>query len=85
VVPLYARRVSDKVIIIIYLRYDFDYSIFMPKRSRNTSAKKKNAAAVALGRAGGLKGGPARAKKLSAKERSESARQAALARWRGEA
>ena len=34
-----------------------------------------------LGRRGGLKGGPARAKKLSAKERSESARKAAKARW----
>jgi len=34
-----------------------------------------------LGRRGGLKGGPARAKKLTAKERSESARKAAKARW----
>lgn len=42
----------------------------------------KNPAAVALGRKGGLKGGPARAKKLTAKERSESARKAVLARWK---
>lgn len=41
----------------------------------------KNPAAVALGRLGGLKGGPARAKKLSGKERSEIARKAARARW----
>jgi hypothetical protein len=41
----------------------------------------KNAAAVALGRLGGLKGGPARAAKLSAKQRTESARKAAAARW----
>ena len=41
----------------------------------------KNPAAVALGRLGGQKGGPARAKKLSAKRRSEIARQAATARW----
>jgi hypothetical protein len=34
-----------------------------------------------LGRRGGLKGGPARAKKLTPKERSESARKAAKARW----
>jgi hypothetical protein len=34
-----------------------------------------------LGRRGGLKGGPARAKKLTPKERSESARKAANARW----
>ena len=33
---------------------------------------KKNPAAVALGRLGGLKGGPARAKKLSKKQLSES-------------
>ena len=41
----------------------------------------KNPAAVALGRLGGLKGGKARAKKMSAEERSESARKAAKARW----
>ena len=42
---------------------------------------KKNPAAVALGRLGGLKGGKARAKKLSAKKRKEIARKAARARW----
>ena len=42
----------------------------------------KDPAAVALGRKGGLKGGPARAKKLTKEQRSESARKAALARWR---
>ena len=41
----------------------------------------KNPAAVALGRLGGKKGGPARAKKLSKKRRSEIARKAAKARW----
>jgi hypothetical protein len=39
-------------------------------------------AAVALGRLGGQKGGPARAKKLSAKRRSEIARKAAKKRWK---
>ena len=43
--------------------------------------KEKNPAAVALGRLGGLKGGPARAKKLSAKKRKEIARIAARGRW----
>ena len=38
-------------------------------------------AAAALGRKGGLKGGPARAKALSAKKRSEIAKKAAAARW----
>lgn len=37
--------------------------------------------AVALGRQGGLKGGKARAKKLSAKKRTEIAKKAAEARW----
>lgn len=41
----------------------------------------KNAAAVALGRKGGLKGGKARAKALSAKRRSEIAKKAAQSRW----
>jgi hypothetical protein len=43
--------------------------------------KEKNPAAVALGRLGGLKGGKARAEKLSAKKRQEIARTAAKARW----
>lgn len=41
----------------------------------------KDPAAVSLGRRGGLKGGKARAKKLSAKKRSAIAKQAAAARW----
>lgn len=41
----------------------------------------KDPAAVALGRKGGLKGGRARAEKLSAKRRSEIARYAAKAKW----
>ena len=43
--------------------------------------KKKNPAAVALGRLGGLKGGKARARKLTAEQRSEIARRAVAARW----
>jgi len=41
----------------------------------------KNPAAVALGRMGGLKGGTARARSLSAKQRARIARKAAKARW----
>lgn len=44
--------------------------------------KPKNPAAVALGRLGGTKGGPARAKALSKKRRSEIALAAAKARWK---
>ena len=42
----------------------------------------KNPAAVALGRLGGLKGGKARAEKLSPKKRKEIAQSAAAARWK---
>ncbi len=42
----------------------------------------KNPTAVALGRLGGLKGGKARAEKLSAKKRREIAQKAAKARWK---
>lgn len=42
---------------------------------------KKDAAAVALGRKGGLKGGRARADSLTAEERKAIARDAAARRW----
>jgi len=41
----------------------------------------KNPAAVALGRLGGKKGGPARAAKLTAEQRRDIAQRAAQARW----
>lgn len=41
----------------------------------------KNPAAVILGRLGGLKGGKARAKKLTAAQRREIAKKAADIRW----
>jgi hypothetical protein len=41
----------------------------------------KNPAAVALGRLGGLKGGKARAAKLTGNQRAAAARKAAQARW----
>jgi len=44
-------------------------------------AEGKDPAAVALGRRGGLKGGKARAAKMTPAERSEAARKAAVARW----
>jgi len=45
-------------------------------------AREKNPAAVALGRLGGLKGGKARAKKLSPERRKEIAKKAAESRWK---
>ena len=47
-----------------------------------TTEDGKNPAAVALGRLGGKKGGPARAKKLTEERRREIAKMAASARWK---
>jgi len=52
------------------------------KPAKATKAKKKNPAAVALGKLGGKKGGPARAAKLTAEQRREIAQKAAKTRWR---
>jgi hypothetical protein len=43
--------------------------------------RKKNPAAVALGKLGGKKGGDARAKKLTPEQRTAIAQKAAQARW----
>lgn len=51
------------------------------KITKEATEEKKNPAAVALGRLGGLIGGHARAKKLSAKRKKEIAKKAAKARW----
>jgi hypothetical protein len=53
-------------------------ALYQPKPSE----PEKNPAAVALGKLGGAKGGPARAKALSKKRRAEIAKKAAHARWR---
>jgi len=45
------------------------------------AGKRKNPYAVALGRKGGRKGGPARAANMTPEQRSESARNAVNARW----
>lgn len=51
------------------------------KPAKKKDLPEKNPAAVALGRLGGLKGGKARAKKLSSKEKTAIAKKAAQARW----
>jgi hypothetical protein len=51
------------------------------EESEATHTTCKNLAAVELGRLGGLKGGKARAAKLSQKRRSEIAKKAAAIRW----
>ena len=52
------------------------------KTGKRCDERVKNPAAVALGRLGGLKGGKARAEKLSAERKTEIARKASLARWK---
>jgi hypothetical protein len=46
-----------------------------------TATRRKNPAAVALGKLGASKGGRARAEKLSAEQRREIAKKAAQIRW----
>lgn len=53
-----------------------------PPEPETKADEGKDPAAVELGRRGGLKGGKARAEKLSAKQRSEIARKAAATRWK---
>ena len=52
-----------------------------PAEVSEPTTEERHNAAVALGRLGGKKGGPARAKKLTPEQLSESARKAAQARW----
>jgi type IV secretory pathway VirB10-like protein len=52
-----------------------------PEPTEKPPEREKDPAAVALGRKGGLKGGKARAEKLTAEERSEIGKKAAKARW----
>ncbi len=52
-----------------------------PIPSSEAPESTKNPNAVALGRLGGKKGGPATASKLTPEQRSEKAKKAAKARW----
>ena len=52
-----------------------------PKKPLHFPTRKKNPAAVALGKLGGPKGGRARADKLSPEVRKAIAQKAAKARW----
>jgi hypothetical protein len=57
-------------------------SILDPIATLSGEGNGKDPAAVALGRRGGLKGGPARKKALTAAQRTEAAKVAAAARWK---
>lgn len=58
-----------------------DKATGQPTRSRDDEDTERHQRAVETGREGGIKGGRARADKLTAEERSASARKAAEARW----
>jgi hypothetical protein len=62
-------------------RYIVDKATTDEELLEKAAKEGKNPAAVLLGRLGGLKGGKARAKKLSSKQRSQIAQKAAKARW----
>jgi len=66
---------------ICQLAYQIVQEATQEEKPIEPSIKEKNPAAVALGRLGGLKGGRARAEKLSPKKRKEIAKKAARARW----
>ena len=59
----------------------FDPAVTVEAAESLSTDATKDPAAVALGRKGGLKGGKARAAKLTAEQRSEIAKKAAAARW----
>ena len=52
-----------------------------PEQPQPKTTEGKNPNAVALGRLGGLKGGKARASKMTPEQRKELAQKAAKARW----
>ena len=54
---------------------------FILEQATSEDKPVKNEAAVTLGRAGGLKGGKARAEKLTPERRKEIAVNAAIKRW----
>ncbi len=59
----------------------FDFVQMATGQMEKPEQPEKNQAAVTLGRLGGLKGGKARASKLTPERRAEIARQAAAKRW----
>lgn len=62
-------------------RAKFIVDILTKQTTEDNPDKGKNPAAVSLGRLGGLKGGKARAAKLTPAKRKAIAKKAAKARW----
>jgi hypothetical protein len=60
----------------------FETMLIATGQMEKAVAPEKNPAAVSLGRLGGLKGGKARADKLTPEARKQIAKKAAAARWK---
>jgi len=58
-----------------------ELAVSIVEKAVGAEIRQKNQAAVELGRLGGLKGGNARAAKLSPQKRKEIAKKAAKTRW----
>jgi len=71
-----ANETAHAVVQHVIAKHDPEAAPVKPARR-----KRKNPAAVALGRKGGKKGGAARAASMTPEQRAESARKAANARW----
>jgi hypothetical protein len=76
------QNVDQRALTLLRAAFEAGYSA---KRSAKElqSVPKKRAAAITLGRLGGLKGGKARADSLTPEHRAEIARKAAQTRWNG--
>ena len=74
------RRTRDPKDVSVAWQIDA-YKFDMPVIAAPMDSAMSPETVIALGRLGGLKGGPARAAKLSAKRRREIASKAARARW----
>ena len=61
--------------------HDFSVTAFRVVQKATGQVEKRTIDFKALGRLGGLKGGKARAERLTPERRSEIAKKAAMARW----
>jgi len=72
---------EDRLPLVKLIPMGIQHVIAMSEGRATPAQPEKNPAAVALGRLGGLKGGKARAAKLSKAKRTAIAKKAARARW----
>jgi len=81
-----AQRIYKPLLSYMPNRFSMSTEIAIPLEHSlqcEPMAKKKNPAAVALGRLGGKKSAQGRMQKISPEQRKEIARNAAKARWNG--